>query len=158
MPTPQTGSAPPRILVVEDNLINQRMATLFLRRLGYNVDVAENGLEALQALQRDTYDIILMDMMMPVMGGLEATRHIVATYAPDERPKIIAVTANALPEDRRACLEAGMDAFLTKPYHFDELVDKVSAFGPLPGRPPRPRAARQEPLRRPGAVDDTDGL
>jgi signal transduction histidine kinase/ligand-binding sensor domain-containing protein/CheY-like chemotaxis protein len=116
-----SGLSPLRILVAEDNVINQKVALLMLERLGYAADVAADGEETLAALRRQRYDVILMDVQMPGMDGLEATRHIRDEWAVEERPRVIAVTASALPEDREACLSAGMDGFLSKPVLLEDL-------------------------------------
>ena len=113
---------PERILLAEDNVVNQKVALHLLHKLGYRADLAANGLEVLDALQRQTYDIILMDMQMPEMDGLEASRQVVALYpSPQDRPRIIALTANAMQGDRELCIEAGMDDYLSKPIRKDEL-------------------------------------
>ncbi len=109
-----------RVLVAEDNSINQRLVTLMLNKLGYRADYAGNGLEALQAVQRQTYDIVLMDVQMPEMDGVQATRQIRASQN-IAQPYIVAVTANVLHEDRQQYVEAGMNAFLAKPFTPDEL-------------------------------------
>ncbi len=109
-----------RILVAEDNLVNQKVVVRMLEKLGYRPDTVADGLEAVHAMERTGYDLILMDMQMPNLDGLEASRRI----RQDEKlsqPIIIALTANARPEDRDACLNSGMDAFLSKPIHFDSL-------------------------------------
>jgi CheY-like chemotaxis protein/HPt (histidine-containing phosphotransfer) domain-containing protein len=113
---------PLRILLAEDHATNQKLALLTLGRLGYRADVAANGLEVLSALERQPYDVILMDMQMPEMDGLEATRRIRQEYTDDRGPRIIAMTANVTKEDREACIEAGMDDYLAKPIRVDELV------------------------------------
>ena len=121
-----------RILLAEDNVVNQKVALHLLSSLGYRADLAANGLEVLDALQRQTYDIILMDMQMPEMDGLEASRQIVALYpTPENRPKIIALTANAMAGDRESCLEAGMDDYLSKPIRKDELLSALDRNKPL---------------------------
>ena len=103
-----------RILLVEDNAINQKVARRMLERMGYRADVVANGLEVLSALEHIPYDIILMDVMMPEMDGIEATRHIRSRVF-EKRPWIIALTASAMDEDRDKCLAAGMDDYLSKP-------------------------------------------
>jgi CheY-like chemotaxis protein len=106
---------PLRILIAEDNPTNQRVVVQLLEKLGYGADVAANGLEALEAIQRRRYDVVLMDMMMPEMDGLDATRAIRETRPAGEQPHIIAVTANVAAEAREQCLQAGMDDYLSKP-------------------------------------------
>ena len=104
-----------RVLVVEDDAVLQRVTSLTLRRLGYTPDLAGNGLEAVEAVRARAYDVVLMDMMMPVMDGYTATRHIRADITLPRMPVIVALTANAMPEDRVRCLAAGCDAYLSKP-------------------------------------------
>ena len=116
---------PLRILLAEDNVINQKVALRLLERLGFRADLAANGYEVLDALERQVYDIVLMDVQMPEMDGLEATRTILKTYAPSKRPRIIAMTANALETDRMHCLEAGMDDFISKPVDFEALIEAL---------------------------------
>jgi CheY-like chemotaxis protein len=112
-----------RVLLVEDNLVNQKVAQLILKRLGdYSVDVANNGLEAIQAMEQQDYEIVLMDISMPEMDGLEATHHIHKRWPPGQRPYIIAMTAYALRRDREACFAAGMDDYVAKPVHPEELA------------------------------------
>lgn len=110
---------PLRILVAEDNAINQRVALRLLGRMGYLADVAGNGKEALDALKMQSYDLVLMDIQMPEMDGVEAAQHIIETMSP--RPKIVAVTANALKGDREKYLEAGLDEYVSKPIRIEEL-------------------------------------
>jgi PAS domain S-box-containing protein len=112
---------PLRILLVEDNAVNQQLAMLLLQKIGYRVDVAGNGVEALDALERQPYDVVLMDVEMPEMDGLEATRRIHQRWSTG-RPHIIAVTANALQGERELCLQAGMDDYITKPIRLEELT------------------------------------
>ena len=113
---PQAGrpAAAMRILVADDVAVNQKVALLLLARFGYEADVASNGLEVLDALEKRTYDAVFLDVEMPEMDGLEAARRIVELYGTG-RPRLIALTAHAMSEHRAACLEAGMDDFLTKP-------------------------------------------
>ncbi len=141
-PDPALGQRLPlRILVAEDNSVNQRVALLLLEKLGYSADVAGNGHEALDALRRQPYDLILMDVQMPGMDGLEATRRIQAEWPAGERPRILAMTASALVADRNACLDAGMDGFLSKPVLIRELQAALRSLG----RPPDPAAAGLAP-------------
>ena len=110
-----------RILVVEDNPVNQQLMLLLLEKLGYRADVAANGVEALEALERQPYDAVLMDVEMPEMDGLEATRRIHGRWSPERRPHIVAVTANALQGERELCIQAGMDDYIAKPIRLEEL-------------------------------------
>jgi CheY-like chemotaxis protein/HPt (histidine-containing phosphotransfer) domain-containing protein len=121
---------PLRVLVAEDNVVNQRLALLVLQKLGYRAEVTANGLEALQALEREPYDVVLMDVQMPTMDGLEATRRIHQRWPQGRRPRIIAATASAMPEEREACLAAGMDDYLSKPIRVDELVAALRRWQP----------------------------
>jgi signal transduction histidine kinase/ligand-binding sensor domain-containing protein/CheY-like chemotaxis protein len=110
---------PLRILIAEDNPVNQKLMVSVLGKLGYAPTVVPNGLEVLDRLAREPYDLVLMDVQMPEMDGLEATRRIRAGGGP--QPRIVAMTANALQEDREACLQAGMDEYVSKPFKLDEL-------------------------------------
>lgn len=125
--------SPLRILLVEDNIVNQKLALRLLERLGYRADVAANGVEAIRAVERQPYDLVFMDVQMPEMDGLEATRQICGRWARGERPRIVAMTANALAEDREACLAAGMDDYLAKPIRVEELVAALSRCQALKG-------------------------
>jgi CheY-like chemotaxis protein len=118
-PPPQDGSV--HFLLAEDNPVNQKVALRMLEKLGYRADVAANGVEVLQALERKPYDVILMDVLMPEMDGLEATRLIRNRGGEIAQPVIIALTANALAGDRERCLSAGMDDYLTKPLQLEQL-------------------------------------
>lgn len=120
---------PLRILLAEDNLVNQKVALMMLERLGYRADVAANGHEVLAALQRQSYDVILMDVQMPEMDGLEATRRVRAEIESYRQPRIIAMTANALQGDRERCLEAGMDDYISKPVQIRDLVAALYKSG-----------------------------
>ncbi len=117
---PLAAGRPLRILLAEDNLVNQRVAIGFLAKYGYRADVAANGYEALEALERQTYDIVLMDINMPEMDGLVATEKIRAR-GDFLQPHIIAMTANAMYEDRKRCLDAGMNDYISKPIRISEL-------------------------------------
>jgi CheY-like chemotaxis protein len=111
------------ILLVEDNLINQKVALLMLKRMGYRADVASNGIEALQALEKQHYDVIFMDVQMPEMDGLEATKAIRQRFSIDEQPTIVAITAYAMDRDKEKCLDAGMDGFISKPVEIGALKE-----------------------------------
>jgi PAS domain S-box-containing protein len=113
---------PLRILLAEDNVVNQKVALGILDRLGYHADISANGIEVVDALARRPYDTILMDVQMPEMDGIEATRAIRRTFDADRQPVIIAMTASAMQEDRQACLDAGMDDFVSKPIRLEELT------------------------------------
>jgi CheY-like chemotaxis protein len=119
-----------RLLLAEDNLINQKVAVRVLERLGYRVDVVADGQEALQAVEHRPYDVVLMDVQMPVMDGLEATRRIRTSAVETHQPHIIAMTANAFAEDKAQCIAAGMDDYLSKPVRSEDLaaaLDRVAA-------------------------------
>lgn len=128
-----------RILLAEDHPVNQKIALLMLQRLGYQADVAENGLEALEALQRQLYDVVLLDVQMPEMDGLEVARQICQQKQPHLRPYLIAMTANAMQGDRERCLQAGMDHYMSKPI-------KMQALGQILSQCP----LLQLPATRPG--------
>jgi len=117
---------PLRILLAEDNVVNQKLAMRLLLQMGYRADLASNGIEAIESVQRQSYDVVLMDVQMPEMDGLEASRRITAKYKPGERPRIVAMTANAMQGDREECLAAGMDDYVTKPIRVDALVQALS--------------------------------
>ena len=114
--------SPLAILLAEDNVFNQKLAVHLLAQMGYRGDLAANGLEALQSVERQHYDVILMDVQMPEMDGLEASRQLCARWPRDKRPHIIAMTANAMQGDREMCLAAGMDDYISKPIRIAELA------------------------------------
>jgi CheY-like chemotaxis protein len=122
---------PLRILLAEDNATNQKLALRLLERMGYHADVAANGLEVLSALKRQLYDVVLMDVQMPEMDGLEATRQIRGEWSEACQPHVIAMTANAMQGDREMCLAAGMDDYVSKPIRVEELVGALSKSRPL---------------------------
>jgi CheY-like chemotaxis protein/anti-sigma regulatory factor (Ser/Thr protein kinase) len=116
---------PLRILLAEDNVVNQKLALRLMKQLGYRADLASNGVEAIESVQRQPYDVVLMDVQMPEMDGLEASRHITASWPTGKRPRIVAMTANAMQGDREMCLAAGMDDYLTKPIRVDQLIEAL---------------------------------
>ena len=126
---PRPGEVPSsvKVLVVDDNNINLRLATGMLSKLGIAADAAANGQEAVDKVRAGSYDVVLMDMQMPVMDGIEATRLIRRLNLPVQ-PSIVAVTANAFDSDRERCLEAGMDDFIAKPFSIDDLRRKLASF------------------------------
>jgi CheY-like chemotaxis protein len=136
---------PLRILLAEDNTTNQKLALRLLQRLGYRADIAANGLEVLESLRRQPYDVVLMDVQMPEMDGLEATRSIreAERQAAEEgrrgrRTPIVAMTAHAMSGDRDLCFAAGMDGYISKPIHLQTLVETIarvysqSLLAPIP--------------------------
>jgi len=121
---------PLSILLAEDNLINQKLALSVLKRMGYHADVAENGLQVLSLVSKKKYDVILMDVQMPEMDGLETSRELNLKYN-NGRPYIIAMTANAMEGDREKCLEAGMDEYMSKPFKLAEVQTMLTRFATL---------------------------
>jgi len=123
---PEHGTRHPlRILLVEDNVVNQKLALRLLSLMGYQADIASNGIEAIEATERQRYDLVLMDVQMPEMDGIEATEHIVQNVPANDRPWIVAMTANAMDGDRERCMEAGMNDYVSKPIRVEELVPAV---------------------------------
>ena len=122
---------PLRILLAEDNLVNQKVAIHMLKRIGYQADIVMNGLEVIERLQHHDYDVILMDLQMPKMDGMEATRRIISDFPGHRCPTIIAMTANALEGDRQECLDAGMHDYVTKPVKIEQLAHALSQCQPL---------------------------
>ncbi len=127
-----TAKRPLNILLAEDNLVNQKVAILLLKRMGYSADLVSNGLEAIEALERKHYDVILMDMHMPELNGLDATQRIRREFVEESQPHIIAMTAAITKKDRDACFGAGMDDFVNKPVRVDELA---KALNSVPNKP-----------------------
>jgi CheY-like chemotaxis protein len=122
---------PLRILLAEDNLVNQKVAIHMLKRIGYQADIVMNGLEVIERLQHHDYDVILMDLQMPKMDGIEATRRIISDFPGHRCPTIIAMTANALEGDKQECLDAGMHDYVTKPVKIEQLAYALSQCQPL---------------------------
>ena len=120
----QAARHPLRILLAEDNAVNQKLALRLFTLMGYEADVAANGIEAVDAVERQSYDVVFMDVQMPEMDGLEATRQIRARHA-DNGPRIVAMTANAMEGDREACFAAGMDDYVSKPIRVHELLEAL---------------------------------
>ncbi|NJP05568.1 MAG: response regulator [Chloroflexaceae bacterium] len=117
---------PLRILLAEDDLINQKVSLGMLGRMGYRADIAANGHEVLEALTRQNYDVVLMDVQMPEMDGLEATRQIREHWPAEQQPWIIALTARDMQGDREACISSGMDDYVSKPVRVDQLADSLT--------------------------------
>ncbi len=138
---------PLRILLAEDNAINQKVALRLLERLGYGADVVGDGRQALARLDHAAYDVILMDVQMPEMDGLEASRAICARWAASERPCIIAMTAEAMQGDRDKCLAAGMDDYIVKPVTLDRLAAALANCRPLAAAT-APEAAAAPPVEK----------
>jgi CheY-like chemotaxis protein len=127
-PDPELGVRHPlRILLAEDNGVNQKLALRLLEQLGYRADLASNGREAVLSVERQAYDLVLMDVRMPELDGLQATRQIVGRWPAGQRPRIVAMTANASNGDRPQCLAAGMDDHLGKPLRVAALSAALAA-------------------------------
>ncbi|HEX7441207.1 MAG TPA: GAF domain-containing protein [Caldimonas sp.] len=118
---------PLRILLAEDNVVNQKLALRLLHQMGYRADLASNGIEAVESVERQAYDVVLMDVQMPELDGLDATRRIRAQQPAHDGLRIVAMTANAMQGDREMCMEAGMDDYLTKPIRVERLVEALNA-------------------------------
>jgi CheY-like chemotaxis protein len=115
-------TSPLRILLAEDNRLNQKVALRQLERLGYRADVASNGLEVVEALRRHWYDVVLMDVQMPEMDGIQAMQHIRTKLPAAHQPQVIAMTAHALEGDREWLLQSGMDGYISKPVRMQDLI------------------------------------
>ncbi len=122
---PSASTSTFKLLLAEDNVVNQKVVLLLLKRLGYRADVVDDGQKALQYLENESCDMILMDMQMPNMDGIEATRRIREKFANNQQPYIIALTAAATVKDKNNCLESGMNTFLTKPIKIQELAEAL---------------------------------
>jgi CheY-like chemotaxis protein len=119
--------APLVVLVAEDNSLNQKIIVRMVHNLGCSVDAVANGLEVIEAVRRRRYDIVLMDIRMPDMNGLEATQAIRRELPPDQQPRIYALTAGVSPEERQACFDTGMDGFVAKPVVIEQLAQLFAA-------------------------------
>jgi GAF domain-containing protein/DNA-binding response OmpR family regulator/HPt (histidine-containing phosphotransfer) domain-containing protein/HAMP domain-containing protein len=137
---------PLRLLLAEDNVVNQKLALRLLEQMGYVADVAANGLEVIDAIERQHYDVVLMDVQMPEMDGFEASREITRRWPAGERPRIVAMTANAMQGDRELCFAAGMDDYVSKPIHVEELVAALE------------RSPAHEPARNAGERAGADAV
>lgn len=118
---------PIKILVAEDHIINQKIILFLLKKAGYDVDIVSNGEDAIKAVQQQKYDILFMDVQMPVLDGIEATR-VIQSLPPQQRPVIVAMTANEMPEDRIACLQAGMTAYINKPIQANIIYSFIERY------------------------------
>jgi CheY-like chemotaxis protein len=134
----ETETGKIRILLVEDNMINRKVATKLIEKSGYTVDCALNGVEALKRIKKtdEPYDLILMDCQMPVMDGYEATREIRRMEGDQRRTPIIAITANAMKGDRQRCLAAGMDDYISKPINSEVLHAMLNHWLKRDNKPP----------------------
>ena len=142
---PQMGVKHPlRILLADDNVVNQKVATRMLERLGYRADLAANGLEVLQAVERQMYDLIFMDVQMPEMDGIEASRQIHKRIPVERLPRIIAMTAHALQGDRERFLAEGMDDYLSKPVQFKDMIRALQGSMPLVAEKQKVKAEPEE--------------
>jgi len=146
---------PLRILLAEDNVVNQKVALRILGQMGYRADVAANGLEAIEAVERQTYDVVLMDVQMPELDGFEASREINRRWPGEHRPRLVAMTANAMEGDRELCTAAGMDDYVAKPIRVEELVAALGRCRPRGEAGPRASsdAAGGDAPAEAGAID-----
>lgn len=157
-PRDLAAAHPLRILLAEDNPVNQKVALACLSRMGYRADVAASGLEALEAVRREAYDVVLMDVQMPAMDGFEATRRIRSLLPPGEGPWVVALTASAMTGDAEKCAAAGMNDYLSKPVRIEELA---AALRRAPRGAPRPGpadAAGGLPVLAPGPLEELRSL
>ncbi|HMP81732.1 MAG TPA: response regulator, partial [Verrucomicrobiota bacterium] len=146
---------PLRILLADDNPINQKVGVSVLHKLGYRADVAQNGIEVIQALEHKPYDILFLDVQMPEMDGLECARKISARWTRDKRPVIIAMTGNALMGDREKCLGAGMDDYVAKPVRVSELQTALERWGPTKSRSHESTHFHRKALASAGLLDES---
>jgi signal transduction histidine kinase len=123
---------PLRILMADDNRVNQKVGSSFLEKLGYRPEVVSNGVEVLRALERQPYDVVFLDVQMPEMDGYEAARQLRRRWTDADRPRMIAMTGNAMQGDREKCLKAGMDDYIAKPVRVEDLRTALERWGPRP--------------------------
>jgi CheY-like chemotaxis protein len=154
---PTAPVRPLRILVAEDNVVNQKVAQLLLRQLGQRADLATNGAEAVSALKRQDYDLVLMDCQMPELDGFDATREIRAQIPKERQPYIVAMTANARESDRQDCLTAGMDDYISKPVNRERLGAILAELGLADSAVANEHARDRVTLERLRAEIGTDG-
>ncbi len=133
------------LMVAEDNVVNQKLLIHLLGQLGYKAHLASHGMEVLEELERRSYDVIFMDVHMPVMDGLAATRKIVGSRGSSGRPRIIALTADAMSEDKQKCLDAGMDDYLSKPVRINDVIAMLNRWGGQVTEAPVAQPARLKP-------------
>jgi PAS domain S-box-containing protein len=152
---PMLGKRQPlTILLAEDNAVNQKVAVHLLSNMGYRPDVAQTGAEVIRSLERQSYDLILMDVQMPELDGLEATRLIRRRFPQDRQPYIVAMTANAMPGDAEKCINAGMNGYISKPVRVEQLQEEISKCGSAKKQVIDERALEQfQALRIPGEPD-----
>ncbi len=144
------------MLLADDNPINQKVGISVLHKLGYRADVAHNGIEVLKALEQKAYDILFLDVQMPEMDGLEAARRICQRWPAEKRPRIIAMTGNALMGDRERCLQAGMDDYISKPVRIGELQSALERWGPMrPRKTDTSFVSRLKPVPVESLLDQT---
>lgn len=120
---------PLNILLAEDNIVNQKIIMYLLTRMGYTVDVVDNGIQVLDAMKQKKYDLIMMDIQMPLLDGIETTKQIMKLYEENERPKIIAITANDIPDMQKLCFDAGMVDYMRKPMHLFLVFNIIKKWG-----------------------------
>jgi CheY-like chemotaxis protein len=139
------------VLIAEDNPVNQKLLRRVLLQLGYRTDTVENGVEVVEAVNRKHYDLVFMDVHMPEMDGMEATRLIVNSRKGDQRPIIVAVTADALQGDKEKCIQAGMDDYITKPIRIADIQGVLDRWGKI-------ASARSAQSPKPAGTSETDEL
>ena len=127
-----------RVLLAEDDPMNQKVVACLLEKIGYEIDVVDNGHEAVEAVKRKRYDLVLMDIKMPVLDGLQATRKIIEQVPKSERPLIVALTAHVMVHQRETCLASGMDDFLAKPLRLQDLHAALNRWARMIHRPISP--------------------